>query len=659
MGDYAASYCERCGTRYTFGSGPSASGSLGGARVLAKGLKYFVTSNSGSLGDAMAYARMDVQSTESMRVTQQFHKTFNFCMTCRQYACDKCWNATQGACLTCAPETGLEPVEPTDVLLVRTPVSRLESLRSAQAESSAPGAPTSRRPEMPAWPVQDALIAEPVAIEADGAAAVAAALVVAEEAESERLAKRSLWPIQDDLDGEKLDLTPEELALVEGQLEHLTPHAVEVPVEQVESGETFAVLPEADRESPQASPESDALVLESASPAAPDVALTAEVPTTADAADQRPIEPGLEHEDGLWPIGTPWLVRPIRSGTHVLGFVSAELVPDSADKESLAVEPTSDLEVSGDTETLAVEPEFAAEPEVLAEAVDAVMEPTRPAEPEVLAEVSSPALEPELAVESEPAAEPIVFVAEPEWAARADILTEPESPLGPAVAAAPEPEAFEAEPEVVADAAAAAAAEPEQVALSQDDDPSRWQWEMNWPFPSPVVDVPDSAASVEQASEQIEVRAADAPLSAPEVAASITVEPILAPEAIEPLAPPAVQQPLFEVPAASVDRWAASARPLESDAHRAIDELPAAWQPLGASWPAPTVPDIQWRGPEPTGVPAAIVAAQQTAKPAGPAIWAASAQEVMSRGNVRACHHCALPVSTHARFCRRCGTEQV
>ena len=654
MGDYAASYCERCGTRYTFGSGPSAAGSLGSARVLAKGLKHFVTSSSGSLGDAMAYARMDVQSTESMRVTQQFHKTFNFCMTCRQYACDNCWNATQGACLTCAPETGLEPVEPTDLLLVRTPVSRLESLLGAQAESAPPVVP-SGRPEMPAWPVQDSLIAEPLAIEADGEAAAAAALFVAKEAESERLAKRSLWPIQDDLDGEKLDLTPEELALVEGQLEHLTPHAVDESVELVEAEpvelvETFAVLPEEDWASPLAALEPDALDLESAAhPADSDFAVAPEVPTTAGTSDQRPIASGLEHDLGPWPTATPWLERPIQSGAHVLGFVPAELIPLFAEAEPAAA-TTPDLEVVAETETLAVGPELAAEPQVLAETAAAVVEPQWVAEPEVLAEVSS---EPDLAVEPELAVEPAVLATEPEWPAYAEMIAQTDTPAEPAFAPAPEPPTLAAaEPEALA-------AEPEQVALPEDDDLSRWQWETDWPFPSAAVEVPEWAATVETAPEQIEEQTADAPLDVPELAAAIAEEPSEPPRAIEPLTQQPVQQPLFEIPAASVDRWAATARPPEPDAHRAIDELPAAWQPLGASWPAPTAPDAPWRGPEPTGVPAAIVAAQQTAKPAGPAIWAASAQEVMSRGNVRACHHCALPVSTHARFCRRCGTEQV
>jgi len=112
------------------------------------------------------------------------------------------------------------------------------------------------------------------------------------------------------------------------------------------------------------------------------------------------------------------------------------------------------------------------------------------------------------------------------------------------------------------------------------------------------------------------------------------------------------------MPAVSDDRWAATARPTEPDTRGQVGDMPAAWQPLGASWPAPDAPDAPWPGPEPSAVPAAIVAAQQAAQPVGPAIWATSSQQVMSRGNVRACHHCALPVSTHARFCRRCGTPQ-
>ena len=37
-----------------------------------------------------------------------FHKTFNFCMSCRQYTCPNCWNEAEARCLTCAPHLGHE-----------------------------------------------------------------------------------------------------------------------------------------------------------------------------------------------------------------------------------------------------------------------------------------------------------------------------------------------------------------------------------------------------------------------------------------------------------------------------------------------------------------------------------------------------------------------
>src|SRR5665811_430417 len=152
MADLAASYCERCGTRYSFAPAPSGGSSLRDAKVVAKGLKYFVMNNSASIGEAMEIARNDIHSDESSRAAEQFHKTFNFCMTCRQYACDSCWNTKQGACLTCAPEAAFEAVEPADRLIVRTPVSRLEPGATAPTLRESLGAP---RPETMPWPAQD------------------------------------------------------------------------------------------------------------------------------------------------------------------------------------------------------------------------------------------------------------------------------------------------------------------------------------------------------------------------------------------------------------------------------------------------------------------------------------------------------------------------
>jgi hypothetical protein len=127
MPDLADSYCERCGARYVFNPPTPKSVSLKGARVLAKGFKNFVLNDGQSITDSLTQARHEGEHEDSTRVTEAFHRTFNFCMTCRQYACDKCWNARAGACFSCAPEPGFEPTAPEDHLIVRTPVARWDA----------------------------------------------------------------------------------------------------------------------------------------------------------------------------------------------------------------------------------------------------------------------------------------------------------------------------------------------------------------------------------------------------------------------------------------------------------------------------------------------------------------------------------------------------
>jgi hypothetical protein len=105
------SFCERCGTRYTFESAAPRVRRIGKIRTLSKGLKNFVMSDGTSLDEALAAARSD---TEREAVSQQldaFHKAFNFCMTCRQYTCSNCWSDADGRCLTCAPQAGREALD--------------------------------------------------------------------------------------------------------------------------------------------------------------------------------------------------------------------------------------------------------------------------------------------------------------------------------------------------------------------------------------------------------------------------------------------------------------------------------------------------------------------------------------------------------------------
>ena len=102
------SFCERCGTRYTFESARPRVKRLKGVKVLSRGLKNFVLSDDSSLDEAMAAARSDTDREVTAQQLDAFHQTFNFCMTCRQYTCANCWNEAEGACLTCAPHLGHE-----------------------------------------------------------------------------------------------------------------------------------------------------------------------------------------------------------------------------------------------------------------------------------------------------------------------------------------------------------------------------------------------------------------------------------------------------------------------------------------------------------------------------------------------------------------------
>jgi hypothetical protein len=101
------SFCERCGTRYTFESArPRVR--LKGVKVLSRGLKNFVLSDETSMDEAMAAARSETDRELTSHQLDAFHKTFNFCMSCRQYTCPNCWNEVEARCLSCAPHLGHE-----------------------------------------------------------------------------------------------------------------------------------------------------------------------------------------------------------------------------------------------------------------------------------------------------------------------------------------------------------------------------------------------------------------------------------------------------------------------------------------------------------------------------------------------------------------------
>ncbi|HXG25930.1 MAG TPA: hypothetical protein VNL94_03645, partial [Candidatus Binatia bacterium] len=103
------SFCERCGTRYTFEPVGGKRKPLSKIGTLGRGLKHFVTDPGSSLDEALAVARSEQEQRSTQTALEAFHRTFNFCLSCRQYTCADCWNAVKGRCLTCAPTADATP----------------------------------------------------------------------------------------------------------------------------------------------------------------------------------------------------------------------------------------------------------------------------------------------------------------------------------------------------------------------------------------------------------------------------------------------------------------------------------------------------------------------------------------------------------------------
>ncbi len=126
------SFCERCGTRYTFETeSPRAGRRFGKLKVLSRGLKNYVLSDEASLDEALADARSDEDRQASGQQLDAFHKTFNFCMSCRQYTCANCWNEVESRCLSCAPHLGHEVLEAP--FRAPDPFGRIASIGAAAA----------------------------------------------------------------------------------------------------------------------------------------------------------------------------------------------------------------------------------------------------------------------------------------------------------------------------------------------------------------------------------------------------------------------------------------------------------------------------------------------------------------------------------------------
>ncbi|HET6380485.1 MAG TPA: hypothetical protein VFH63_05545 [candidate division Zixibacteria bacterium] len=143
------SFCERCGTRYEFAA-PTRLNTIRKTRGLIAGLKNYIMSQD-ALSDAVGDALRSEEEALAAQQLEAFHRSFNFCINCRQYACTNCWNDDAGRCRTCAPIPGTDDL-----------IERFEASFQAQhPELTAVGEPQmdeaelNRRLGLEAWPSAD------------------------------------------------------------------------------------------------------------------------------------------------------------------------------------------------------------------------------------------------------------------------------------------------------------------------------------------------------------------------------------------------------------------------------------------------------------------------------------------------------------------------
>ena len=671
MTDLTDSFCERCGARYSFvASGPKGV-SLKGARVLAKGLKNFVFTDGQSISDAMELARHDDDHEASTRVAEAFHRTFNFCMSCRQYACDRCWNETAGECLSCSPMPEAEWS-----LFAETPAADPNQDPAANAPFQEPIVFGGRRPERPprrrldpvAWPAADL---------AEGRRARTAGSNGKKGHDAARKAAdrdaANAWPAADEIAPE-MTLTAEELKIVHVQLNqstsNSTPATAAPAAAEAQAASQAPLLQEPETWWNSKAPHEDAnqtadWALDGAATEdrpARDLELAAAASTSEISAEAtEPVE-GLQAE---------WVAEPSISEMD-LPPVSSKLLRRTSSADNLPPLTPSEPETQTPESGGLVARLFgrrAPEPE-----------PSPETEPRAPAEQGHPAESwPRATAWSERSLEGR------HWWVGADAATAGPGPTK-ADGAVP-PELVDAAPVAMPEEPAAVRSpEPRRAIPSKPRHALAAQ-------PSRTAQVPSATPQVEMASRSaaaLRLSAVEAAMAlpasseadfdtgevgqdAPAAPAAPAHEPAwlrVQREAAEPQRDRSIDVPdiaqaadTAEIPATEEPAAAApvAQEPMEQ-AQRTFDMLvqpPATpWPPLGASWPAREKPGALWPPPDAADVPAVVAAGQVPAQTMAE-MWAQSSQEVLNHGSVRVCHHCALPVSTKARFCRRCGTQQV
>jgi len=294
------SFCERCGTRYTFESSASRAKPLRGLKTLSKGLRNFVMSDDSSMDEAMAAARSEAERDVTSRQLDAFHSTFNFCMSCRQYTCANCWNEGEGQCLSCSPLVGREampaPFPAIDVTAqaIDVPVNGTHEAPAFEAPTAWPALDLEAEAEEPSSDGFDEidlgarLAALDIATDGPAEAPVAEPAPVAVEAQPEPepvAAEPEPVTLEPEPEPEPIALLPEEpepVAVAEPEPEPIA--AAQPPQDVVEQPVWLSVAPDPD-----------------ATPAAPPAQAPADagLPAAASADSPRPSQPE-------WPSQPQW-----------------------------------------------------------------------------------------------------------------------------------------------------------------------------------------------------------------------------------------------------------------------------------------------------------------------------------------------------------------
>ena len=403
------SFCERCGTRYTFESASPKGPRLKGLRTVSRGLKNFVMSDDTSMDEAMAAARNETDREATSQQLDAFHKTFNFCMSCRQYTCSNCWNEVEGRCLSCAPHLGQDVlgspfpnVETSSALPFGLTSPVLEDHNGHDQPDTMTAAPM-------AWPTSDLMREEEQA-------AVSFETVIAEheaETETEPEAVQEIDPLARLA---ALDWTPTEDAAAfkpEPEPEPARWETLPVEPEPVDAEPaTWQTLP-AETEASTWQPDAEPV----AADASPE---TVEPEAAPEEFDDRAAAASAQTSD---------LFRRFSAGQDIDEAIAAyELAQAAADALADAPAPETTPEPVRPPVEPQVRPAPTAAPQAEPERVAAFAqpEPAPPVEPEPIVAAAPPAPEPQV----EP--EPIAAVAWPEPESRPQPQPEPEVPPRPA-----------------------------------------------------------------------------------------------------------------------------------------------------------------------------------------------------------------------------------